>query len=261
MVGSSPYNRDKGQIMAQLTHIMRHPIKSHGQEMIEQITLRAGQTLPWDRHWAVAHEVSKADNSAWSPCVNFSRGAKAPALMAIKAQLDEESSMLSLTHPDLPPICFNPDKDSAAFLEWVKPLMQAERAQSARIVRVAGRGMTDTDYPSVSINNHASLQALSDYMGQSLSPRRWRGNLWLEGLEPWQEHTWVGRKFRIGGALFEGVEPIARCLATTANPQTGVRDADTLAGLQNGFGHKTFGLYARVLEGGEIRVGDEAALQ
>ena len=46
-----------------VTSIWRHPIKSHGREELDEVTLAAGQTMPGDRMWAIAHENSKADNS------------------------------------------------------------------------------------------------------------------------------------------------------------------------------------------------------
>lgn len=55
-----------------VTSLWRHPIKSHGRESLDATTLIAGQTMPGDRVWAVAHEMSKADNSAWSRGANFS---------------------------------------------------------------------------------------------------------------------------------------------------------------------------------------------
>lgn len=41
---------------ATVTEIWRHPIKSHGREPLESVTLEAGKALPLDRLWAVAHE-------------------------------------------------------------------------------------------------------------------------------------------------------------------------------------------------------------
>jgi uncharacterized protein YcbX len=116
--------------------------------------------------------------------------------------------------------------------------------------------MTDTDYPSVSLISLSSNRVLGERLGQELSPRRWRGNFWIEGLEPFAEYDLIGQKVRLGDALLEVVEPIVRCLATTANPDTGVRDADTLGALRAGWGHQNFGIYARVVEGGAVHRGD-----
>jgi hypothetical protein len=45
-----------------------------------------------------------------------------------------------------------------------------------------------------------------------------------------------------------------------ANPETGARDVDTLMHLRDGWGHQDFGVYAEVIEGGPIVVGDAAFL-
>jgi uncharacterized protein YcbX len=243
---------------ATVTSIQRHPLKSHGRETLEEVLLSAGEGLPWDRRWAVAHDAARIDEGAWSPYQNFSRGSKAPRLMAIEARLDEARAELTLTHPDREPITFRPDlpDEQTRFLDWVRPISPAERALPARIYSIPVRGMTDTDYPSVSLISLASNRALSARIGQDLSPKRWRGNFWIEGLEPFAEYELIGQKIRLGTATLEIVEPIVRCLATTANPATGLRDADTLGALQTGWGHQNFGLYARVVEGGKVRRGD-----
>ncbi len=146
---------------ARVAALWRHPIKSHGREALKNVSLTEGQTMPWDRRWAVAHDAAKADGSEWAECMNFSRGAKAPSLMAITAISDQGSDMVTLSHPDLGNITFSPDDDPTAFLEWVQPVMPENRPQSARIMRVEGRGMTDTNYPSISLLNSASNDALS----------------------------------------------------------------------------------------------------
>ncbi|MCY1127436.1 MOSC domain-containing protein [Frigidibacter sp. RF13] len=247
---------------ATVAALQRHPLKSHGREALASVVLTAGQGLPWDRRWAVAHEASKITEGEWAPCQNFSLVSKSPQLMAIDAQLEPVTGQLTLTHPDRPAITFRPDEpqDEDRFLEWVRPLVAANRAQPTRLYSVADRGMTDTDYPSVSLISLASNRALGAAMGTDLSPKRWRANIWAEGLEPFLEPDLVGRRLRVGEVLLDVVEPIERCLATTTNPETGVRDADTLAALRARFGHQNFGLYARVIEGGTIREGDQIAV-
>lgn len=242
--------------MGEVRALWRHPIKGHGREALQRVTLTEGQTMPWDRRWAVAHELAQADGSAWAPSAEFSRGSKVAALMAINAVANEADGTVTLTHPERPDLTFDPDREQQAFLEWVRPLMPDNRAQSARIVRVDGRGMTDTDYPSLSLINLASNDAMTETMGQTISPLRWRCNIHVSGFAAWQEFDWIGRNLRVGGAELAIREPILRCLATTANPDTGLRDADTLGTLKARYGHQDFGVYAEVVRSGEIAVGD-----
>ncbi|UWQ79781.1 MOSC domain-containing protein [Leisingera sp. S132] len=243
---------------AKVTDIWRHPLKSHGREALESVTMTAGQTMPGDRVWAVAHEASKADGSEWVPCANFTRGSKAPGLMAINARLDDASGQLTLTHPARPDLTFDPENpdDLQRFLEWEKPLLPENRAGSSHIVRVPGRGMTDTPFPSVSLANLSSHRAVEQAIGNKLSPLRWRSNIWFDPGEAWAENDWLGREVQIGAAVFAVRERVVRCLATTANPETGERDADTLKTLKDNWGHQDFSVYAEVVRGGEIRLGD-----
>jgi hypothetical protein len=246
---------------ARLSRIFRHPIKSHGREELPVVELVAGACLPWDRHWAVAHAAARLSDG-WNPCVNFARGAKAPALMAMEARLDPGTARLTLTHPERPTFTFRPDDpaDLPRFLAWVAPLNPPDRAQPERIV-TAGRGMTDSDFPSVSILSLASLADLSARIGQDLSVHRWRGNLWIEGLEPWAEWGWIGRELGIGPAVLRIEERITRCKATSTSPETGRIDADTLGALQSGYGHQDFGVYAVVVAGGRIAAGDSVEIR
>lgn len=243
-----------------LVHICRHPIKGHGREMLASVRLSAGACLTWDRHWAVAHEAAQLA-PGWNPCMNFARGAKAPELMAIDSSLEEATGTLTLRHPVGGEITFRPDaaEDLTRFLDWLDPLIPAGRARPARLV-TAGRGMTDSDFPSISILNLASLADLSARMGQDLSIHRWRGNLWLDGAPAWSEWGWIGRHLRIGQAVLEIRERITRCVATMVDPTTGKSDAPTLSALEAAFGHQDFGLYAVVVEPGTIATGDRWTL-
>lgn len=241
-----------------LSRICRHPIKAHGREDLASVLLSAGACLPGDRRWAVAHEAAKLVEG-WNPCNNFHRGAKAPQLMAITATLAGDK--VTLRHPDRPDLSFAPDEpdDLPAFLDWIEPLSPPDRAQPKQIVS-AGRGMTDSDFPSVSILTLASLDALSDHMGTPLSPDRFRGNLWLAGGQAFEEFNWIGRDLQIGTAVLRIKERITRCRATMTNPETGRVDADTLGTLKSVYGHQDFGVYAEVVQGGEIALQDKGIL-
>ncbi|MFQ1702277.1 MOSC domain-containing protein [Loktanella agnita] len=244
--------------MIRVSALWRHPIKSHGREALDTVTLVTGQTMPWDRHWAVTHERTKFDpaDPAWVGCRNFVIGSSTPALAGIWAQLDEETRTVTLRHQDLGTLEFRPDDpaDVERFLDWQRPLCADASFQPTGIAHVPARGMTDSKFPSLSIMTRASHKAVEDELGLPLEPERWRGNIWLDGTAPWEECAWIGRDLRIGDAVLHIEEPIKRCKHTMVNPQTGVRDVDTLAALRDGWDHQNFGVYATVTQGGQISV-------
>ena len=96
-----------------------------------------------------------------------------------------------------------------------------------------------------------------------LAPSRFRPNIVLAGLPPWSEFDWVGKRVRIGAITFEVLSRTVRCEATNVDARAGsgrvVHDVPQL--LQQHFPrHGPYlGVYARVVEGGSLRVGDTVA--
>ncbi|WP_224813517.1 MOSC domain-containing protein [Hasllibacter sp. MH4015] len=244
-----------------LDQIWRYPIKGIGAERVRRIDLSPGLPLPLDRAWAVLEAGGDATDG-WRSCRNFLRGAKGPSLMAITCNVDGPpgDEVILLAHPDRPDISIRPDADPQALFDWLAPIYPDSRAPAAALVKSPAEGMSDAPFASVSVLNCASLRALSQKLGQDLDPRRFRGNLWIDGLDPWEEFDLVGKTLAIGDARLEVVERITRCRATEANPETGKRDANTLRALSDGWGHEDFGVYAMVRTGGMVTAGDTVTL-
>ncbi len=242
-----------------VTALWRHPIKSHGREALTRVSLTEGRAMPYDRLWAIAHDAAKADGTGWAACQNFNRGAQSPRLMAITATLDEATETLTLSHPDQPDLTVRPADEPDRLLDWVRPLADPERAQPNKVFRLDHRAFTDTPFASVSLCNTASHAAVEGLAQSLLQQQRWRGNIWFEGATAWQEFGWLGRDLRLGTAVLRVEERITRCKATTANTDTGVRDVDTLKAL-NTLGHQDFGIYATVIQSGDVALGDQLEL-
>lgn len=240
-----------------IAEMWRHPIKSHGRERIDTAILEAGRALPGDRVWAVAHERScfDVDRPSWNPPGDFSTCTNGPRLQQIGCWSNPQTGQITLFHPDRPELTINANDhgDGCEFIQWVMPISLGTRLLPARLVRAPDEAMTDTGYQSISLINLASHRAVEAQLGQEISPLRWRGNLLVEGLEPWEEMDWIGRTIRIGGAELEVVEPIERCRATEANPETGTRDVETVRAIFEGFGHRNCGVYLKVAKAGDIQ--------
>lgn len=241
-----------------LSQIWRHPIKAIGREALDRVDLRPGRVLPFDRHWAVSHAGAKDIVSDWAQKVNFLRGVSGPALMAVTAELEEETSTVTLRHPDRPDLRVAPDAAPGDLLAWLSAIWPEDLPRPATVER-SETGFTDMPDPWISVHSMASHRAVAEKAGCDLSIHRWRGNLWFDGAAPWEEFDLVDRTFRIGDAVLRGVQPITRCRATEANPDTGCRDIDIL-GLLRSWGHQDFGLFAEVIQGGAITPGAKLEL-
>jgi uncharacterized protein YcbX len=110
----------------------------------------------------------------------------------------------------------------------------------------------------------ASLDRLRAQAGESepVDPRRFRMTFGVEGLEPHEEDSWIGRDVSVGDTLLRVAGNVGRCAATTRQPDTGVVDFKTLHHLKAYRDRLPtteplpFGVYARVRRPGRVRVGD-----
>lgn len=249
----------------QLAEIYRHPVKSLGEEALDAVALTAGQPLPWDRVWAIGHARTgwQPGRSPWETSGNWVDQTNCPRLAQIAVRFDEETGRLTLSHPDRPDLCVTPADPAceAALTEWVAPLAEGTvRAGPYHVCRSDAVQFTDFPDTHVSIASVSSRRALEELAGQPMEPIRFRMNLWLDGLEPWEDLDLVGRDIEIGEARLTVIARDKRCNATTANPASGARDVPVPALLKRNFGHMDFGIYAQVVRGGTVRRGDAARL-
>lgn len=243
--------------------IYRHPLKSFGEEALGAVTLAAGQSFPGDRIWAVAHGSSgwDPDERAWVSRGNFVAQAHVPELARITVSSDPEAGRITLSHPLCEETTLTPDtaEGAAALTAWIAPLAEARRPGPYTLARLAEGALTDVPDGHVAVNSTASLAALETAAGQPLAHVRFRGNLWLDGLAAWEEFDLVGREITVGGARLRVTGRIGRCNATTASPETGLRDVQVPQILSRMWRHTDFGVYAQVVSGGPVALGDGAA--
>jgi uncharacterized protein len=130
------------------------------------------------------------------------------------------------------------------------------------LVRAADRGGA-FDVHVVTLLSESSVDELARQAGlDRLDGRRFRMLMTLDGCEPHEEDSWAGRRFRIGTATIRVGGPVPRCVITTKDPVTGLRDFDSLREIKRYRGLRDgkkidFGVYATVEQPGIVSVGDE----
>ncbi len=110
----------------------------------------------------------------------------------------------------------------------------------------------------------AALDELARAAGAAgpVDGRRFRMLLGVGGVEAHAEDGWLGRRVRVGEAVVVPRGNVGRCAVTTQDPDTGVRDLDTLGALERYRGQLEsteplpFGVWAEVVEPGRVRLGD-----
>jgi len=241
-------------------HIYRYPVKGLTAEALEEVVLTEGQCLPHDRRFALAQGDAPLDPAAptWLPKRHFGCLAQNARLALLHSAYDPKTGQLAIRPPDGPPLLASTRTeagraDIAAFLAG---FLGAEARGTPRFIEAPGHNFTDVAQKCVSIIGLSSLAALERKVGMHLDPLRFRANIYVSGAHPWAEFDLVGQEVLLGGARLRVFKRIIRCPATEVNPETAERDAEPPRWLRQHFGHADLGVYAEVLEGGRIAVGD-----
>lgn len=243
-----------------LTQIYRHPVKGLTPEALDRVDLTPGEGLPFDRRWAIAHGATRFDpaDPQWLPKTNFLMLMRDERLAKLRTKYDEVSGVFSVERDGKTVARGNLDDQTGRTVleQFFAAYLKAEARGAPRIVSAPGHMFSDVAAKVVSIIGRASIQDLERVARARIDARRFRANVYFDGGRPWEEFGWVGKRIRIAGTTLEVVKTITRCAATNVNPETAERDLNIPLALQDGFRHVTMGIYARVIEGGPIAVGD-----
>jgi uncharacterized protein YcbX len=118
-------------------------------------------------------------------------------------------------------------------------------------------------HAGVSLISRASVRHLAKIAAHdSIDVRRFRMLIEIDGVEPYEEDSWVGRRLRIGPALVAMRGNVGRCLITSRDPDTAKTDLPTLDLLRCYRGDieatepLPLGIHGEVLEPGVVSLGD-----
>jgi uncharacterized protein YcbX len=275
---------------ARVAALTIYPLKSAAGVDVQAIELDQWGAVG-DRRWLLVDEAGKAITAR-----------DVPALLTIAPQVADadRDGALTLTAPGRPSITVPVPDDRAPTVPveiWDDQVVarganaeasawcRAVLGQPCTLVRVshetqrplaprfagplpfAGRHVTFTDGAPLLVLGLASIAALNDRLverGETtlMERRRFRANLWLDGLAPHEEDTW--RAVRVGEVTLGLGSRCRRCVLTTVDPVTlerGVEPLRTMATYRREGNGVVFGVNTTHADPGWIRVGDRITVE
>jgi uncharacterized protein YcbX len=246
---------------ASVTAIYRYPVKGLTAQPLERVALTVGETIPYDRAWAIENGPGRFDPEAprHLPKVAFLILMRDERLATLAAEFDEETTTLTLRRDGRQVARGN--LSTRIGCQMIEQFLGAYMKESLRgppkIVSAPGHSFSDIAAKCLHIVNLASVRDLERAAGRTIDPLRFRPNVIIDGAAPWAEFDWLDKTLNIGGAQFEVIERTQRCAATNVDPQTAARDLAVPAILERSRGHSDFGIYARVSKAGEVALADD----
>ena len=243
----------------QVASLYRYPVKGLSPEALQSVELRAGETLPFDRAYAIENGPGRFDANTprHLPKITFLMLMRDERLATLRSAFEDATETLIIRR----------DGKQVARGQLTTPLgrqlieqfvgayMKAELRGAPKIVSAPGHSFSDMAAKCIHIVNLATVREVERVVGRPIDPLRFRANVYLDGLEPWSEFTWLNREIGIGPARLTVFARTQRCEATNVDPATGARDMAIPAHLMRTWGHQDLGIYAKVMSGGQIAVG------
>lgn len=269
--------------MPRVSALYRHPIKSFTPERVESLTVQADGRVAGDRvlafRFADATTPEERDGLDHWPKGKGLALQSFPALAALRTHYDDAAGRMRIDHEGAVLVDAPLDAEGRAQIAEAVTAFVLATPEGRRLQRpgrlplvLVGDGETsrfqDRARGYVSLHSRGSADALGAAAGTHIDDRRFRSNIVIEGVDAWTELEWSG-EVRIGEVTFRTEGPIVRCLATHANPDTGVRDVRVLHTLMGELSQAdpTLGRLllptapateqAETPAGGVIRIGDE----
>ena len=109
---------------------------------------------------------------------------------------------------------------------------------------------------SVSLINIKSIEDFKNKTNQEFEIQRFRGNIYVDGIEAWEERNWIGKIIKINNISFKVEKNIPRCVAINLKPKTDDDSLNLLQSLKKTFNHFDMGIYLTALNSGKINTGD-----
>ena len=110
---------------------------------------------------------------------------------------------------------------------------------------------------SISLLNVQSINDFERKTNKKIEASIFRGNICIDGIEPWKEREWIGKIIKINNVSFKVEKNIPRCVAINLKPQTDDNSFNLLQSLKKTYNHFDMGIYLTALNEGKIEVGNK----
>lgn len=250
-----------------IASLYRYPVKGFSPEAMGRAVLDKDGWWPGDRMFAVENGPSGFDPAepTHEPKIKYLMLMRHESLARLVTRFDDGAHVLTITHEGRE--VAKGDVRTPAGRGVLEAFLAAYCADQLRgpprlLAAPAHYRFMDSRSGFVSLINHASIAALETHMGAVINPLRFRGNIYVEGLEAHAELGWAeGTRLAAGrGVVLEVIKRIDRCAATNVDPVTGMRDLQIPKALMKSLGHVDCGVYLRIVAGGTLSPGEHLSV-
>ena len=247
------------------------PVKSVSFQTIEKCEIKKDIGIINDRIFAFAKDLDAEQAKLFEKSPDERKGKwnkvltlkNSPALNKYNFIFKDKKLSLTLKDKEILSININQSSEREALSNKISEL-ESSLKQPLTLMKNDDFPFFDTSISkkvdfvnSVSLLNIQSINDFEKKVNKKIETSIFRGNICIDGIDPWKEREWIGKTIKINNVSFKVEKNIPRCVAINLKPQTDDNSFDLLQSLKKTYNHFDMGIYLTALDDGEINIKDK----
>ena len=247
------------------------PVKSVSFQTIEKCEIKKDIGIINDRIFAFAKDLDAEQAKLFEKSPEERKGKwnkvltlkNSPALNKYNFIFKDKKLSLTLKDKEILSININQSSEREALSNKISEL-ESSLKQPLTLMKNDDFPFFDTSISkkvdfvnSVSLLNIQSINDFEKKVNKKIETSIFRGNICIDGIDPWKEREWIGKTIKINNVSFKVEKNIPRCVAINLKPQTDDNSFDLLQSLKKTYNHFDMGIYLTALDDGEINTKDK----
>ena len=258
-----------------ITSIHNCPVKSISFQYVEKCKINKNIGIEGDRVFAFSQNLDldqstefeknpEARKGKWNKIVTLKN---TPVFNKYNFIHEDNKLTLTLNNKEIITVNVNETHEKD---DLVKKLIELEGSlkNDIRLMRNYEHPFYDTSISnksmfrnSISLLNINSIKDFENKIDQKIEKSIFRGNLYFDGMEAWEERNWIGKTIKINDVLFKVEKNIPRCVAINLKPKTDDNSFNLLKTLKETYDHYDMGIYLTPENDGEINLSEKILIK
>ena len=258
-----------------ITSIHNCPVKSISFQNIEKCKINKNVGIEGDRVFAFSQNLNldqsvefeknpETRKGKWNKIVTLKN---TPVFNKYNFLHEDNKLTLTLNNKEIITVNVNETNEKD---DLVRKLIELEGSlkKDLRLIRNDEYPFYDTSISnksmfrnSISLLNINSIKDFENKIDQKIEKSIFRGNLYFDGVEAWEERNWIGKTIKINDVFFKVEKNIPRCVAINLKPETDDNSFNLLKTLKQTYDHYDMGVYLTPENDGEINLSEKILIK
>jgi uncharacterized protein YcbX len=256
---------------ATISSINYCPVKSVSFQSVKNCKIKKNIGIIGDRVFAFAKDLDSEQAKLFEKNPNERKGKwnkvltlkNSPALNKYNFVFKDKKLTLTLKDKEILSIDINQSSEREALSNKIAEL-ESSLKQPITLMKNDNFPFFDTSISkkvdfvnSVSLLNIQSINDFEMKVSKKIENSIFRGNICIDGIDPWKEREWIGKTIKINNVSFKVEKNIPRCVAINLKPQSDDNSFNLLQLLKKTYNHFDMGIYLTALDDGDISIGNQ----